>query len=104
MNKNIKIAKQLIKIAKNLIAEEYKKWSDLTEQEQQDFSNEFYTYWKENKFGEPDINDSNNPYPWGCPWLYAKNYNVMSPKEYFNDIKRDIEEEIRRRKIFEKYK
>ena len=65
-----------------------KTFKDFTETEQDEFSELFYEM-------IPDLDDTNTPCPWGCPWCFnlydAKGDNI---KEMVNNYYEEVKDEI----------
>ena len=57
------------------------------------FKDTFYCLWKEEGFGEPDLESSE---PWGCPWYYSTKHSYVTetPEEdsekYFEECKDEL--------------
>jgi hypothetical protein len=76
--------------AKYQVSASPKTWKDLSDKEQEVFTEAFYDLWDDANLGKHDT-VSGNPHPWGLPWLHMPNEKYETPEDYFDGNKEEIE-------------
>ena len=72
-----------------------KTYNELSQEEQEIFINAFYNCWNEGLLDENDL-VGENPRPWGCPWYYAGDKELLdadiikAAEMYFESVEREI--------------
>jgi hypothetical protein len=77
------------------------KYTDLTDEQKQQYSDCFYLLWTVEFRGAKD--DLDSPLPWGCPWLWNKEdmpvdlvsvSALIDFKEHLPEIRKIMEDEL----------
>ena len=67
-----------------------KTFADLTEEERTAFSDAFYAIWTRELHAKDDLDNGNNPAPWGCPWDWCGEDEAVSPEDFFRANRAEI--------------